>query len=441
MDADAVAGKLRASIRDRTAEIGVIGLGYVGLPLAVTFAEADFRVTGFDTDAAKVESLQGGDSYIASVDAARVSNLRNRENFHPTADLTRLGEPDALIICVPTPLGEDRQPDLRYVLDTVRAIAQTLRSGQLIVLESTTYPGTTREVVLPVLEENGPEEGRFFLAYSPEREDPGNRVFSVASIPKVVGGIDPVSTALAAELYGSIVPEVVTASGPDVAEATKLTENVFRAVNIALVNELKVVYSHLGIDIWEVLDCAATKPFGFMRFNPGPGWGGHCIPIDPFYLGWKARQAGADARFIELAGEINVEMPRWVANRLDEALRTRGKTLRGSRVLLLGLAYKKDVSDPRESPAFELLSILESRGAEVGYHDPYIAEAPAMRSWSHLPPLQSLPLAPEMLARQDAVVVVTDHSDVDYDMILEHSALVVDTRGVYRQPSDRIVKA
>ncbi|HUF77586.1 MAG TPA: nucleotide sugar dehydrogenase, partial [Thermoanaerobaculia bacterium] len=350
--------------------------------------------------------------------------------------------PDALLICVPTPLSPQREPDLGYVLATTREIARRLRPGQLVVLESTTYPGTTEELVRPILEESGLACGSgFLLAYSPEREDPGNPVHGTGSIPKVVGGVGPASLAAAVALYGEVVPRVVAVSSPAVAEASKLTENVFRAVNIALVNELKVVYDRMGIDVWEVLDAAATKPFGFMRFDPGPGWGGHCIPVDPFYLSWKAREHGLTARFIELAGELNIEMPERVVAKLARALGDRAKPVRGSRVLVVGLAYKKNVDDPRESPAFEVIDRLLASGALVSYHDPLIPEAPAMRTWPELPAMSSVPLTPETLTAADAVVIVTDHDGLDWALVAEHAALVVDTRGVYREPRDNVVKA
>ncbi|MGD2114177.1 MAG: nucleotide sugar dehydrogenase, partial [Acidobacteriota bacterium] len=358
-------------------------------------------------------------------------------------DAERLGEPDALLICVPTPLSTRREPDLTAVESTTRQIAAALRPGQLVVLESTTYPGTTEELVRPILEgETGLVCGvDFFLAYSPEREDPGNPVFRTTSIPKVVGGTDPLSLDLAVRLYDRVVPRVVPMSSPRAAEATKLTENVFRTVNIALVNELKMIYERMGIDVWEVLDAAATKPFGFMRFDPGPGWGGHCIPVDPFYLSWKAREHGLTTRFIELAGEVNVRMPEYVLERLTRALNDRKRPVRDSRILVLGLAYKKNVDDPRESPAFEVLDRLLGLGAEVSYHDPHIPRAPAMRTWPDLPRLESVDLTAGILARSDAVVLVTDHDDVDYDLVLEHAPLIVDTRGVYRRADPKVVKA
>jgi len=431
--------ELRHRILERRATVAVLGLGYVGLPLALAFARRGFPVLGFDVDAAKVEHINAGRSYIGHIDAAEVRELRFAAAFEATADAGRLGEPDALLLCVPTPLGEDREPDLGYVERTVELVARTLRPGQLVILESTTYPGTTREVVAPRLAATGLVLGEeVFVAYSPERENPGSVEQTLTRVPKVVGGLDAASLELATLLYGAVVPQVHAVSSPEVAEASKLTENVFRAVNIALVNELKVVYERLGIDIWEVLDAAETKPFGFMRFDPGPGWGGHCIPIDPFYLSWQARRHGTRTRFIELAGEVNIEMPRRIVDRLEEAL---GGTLRDKRVLLLGLAYKRDVGDPRESPAFEILSLLLDRGAEVGYHDPLIPRAPSMRTWRDLPALESRPLDEATLTAQDAVVLVTDHGGVDYDLVRRHSRLILDTRAVYPADAPNVVRA
>jgi UDP-N-acetyl-D-glucosamine dehydrogenase len=433
-EAAAPAERLAAAIAARTATVGIVGLGYVGLPLALTFAERGFPVLGFDVDGSKVDRLGAGESYIEHVPAARIGAMAAAGRLEATADFDRLAEADAVLLCVPTPLTPQREPDMSYVVATVRAVARTLRPGQLVVLESTTYPGTTEELVRPILEAGGPLVcGRdFFLAYSPEREDPGNPSFSTSTIPKIVGGADAASGDLAAALYAGGVERVVRVASARTAEAAKLTENIFRAVNIALVNELKVAYDRMGIDVWEVLDAAATKPFGFMRFDPGPGWGGHCIPVDPFYLAWKAREHGVSTRFIELAGEVNVAMPRHVVGKLQGALNDRGKAVKGARVLLLGLAYKRDVADPRESPAFEILDQLLHLGADVSYHDPHIPEAPAMRTWPDLPPMRSVALTPETVAAQDAVVVVTDHRGVDYAMVAERAGLVVDTRGVLR---------
>ncbi len=436
------AQKLMHKIENRQATVGILGLGYVGLPLALAFSKAGFPVLGFDVDDRKVDQLNRGESYIGHIKSAAVAEASGGGKLSATADFSRLGEPDVLMICVPTPLTSQREPDMTYVVSTAEAIAKALRPGQLVALESTTYPGTTEELLRELLETSGLtccED--FFLAYSPEREDPGNPDFATTTIPKVVGGVDETSTDLAVALYSPVVVETVRVSSARTAEAAKLLENIFRAVNIALVNELKIVYDAMDIDIWEVLDAAATKPFGFMRFNPGPGWGGHCIPIDPFYLSWKARQYGIATRFIELAGEVNMRMPQRVVEKLQEALNGHGKPVKGSKILVLGLAYKKDVADPRESPAFEILSQLFELGAEVSYHDPHIPEAPPMRSWKHLGALESKPLTEEVLSSQDAVILVTDHTAVDYDFVLEHARLLIDTRGVHRQPNPKVVRA
>ena len=436
------AQQLMDKLENRQATVGILGLGYVGLPLALAFSKAGFPVLGFDVDDSKVDQLNRGESYISHIKSAAVAEASSGGRLTATADFSRLGEPDVLVICVPTPLTSQREPDMTYVVSTAEAIAKALRPGQLVALESTTYPGTTEELLRELLETSGLICGEdFFLAYSPEREDPGNPDFATTTIPKVVGGVDDTSTDLAIALYGSVVVETVRVSSARTAEAAKLLENIFRAVNIALVNELKIVYDEMDIDIWEVLDAAATKPFGFMRFNPGPGWGGHCIPIDPFYLSWKARQYGIATRFIELAGEVNIRMPQRVVEKLQGALNGQGKPVKGSKILVLGLAYKKDVADPRESPAFEILSQLFELGAEVSYHDPHIPQAPSMRSWKHLGALESKPLTKEVLDSQDAVILVTDHSAVDYDFVLEHAPLLIDTRGVHRQPNPKVVRA
>ncbi len=431
--------RLAERIARHEAVVAVLGIGYVGLPLALAFAETGFWTLGFDTDPAKVEALEAGRSYLGHLAADRVAAARAAGRLAATGDPARLAEADALLICVPTPLAAGRRPDLTCVQATADTVARTLRPGQLVVLESTTYPGTTNEVVRPRLEGSGLVAGRdFFLAYSPEREDPGVEGHEFATIPKVVGGVDPLSGDLAQGLYDQVVVRTVRVPDAETAEAAKLTENVFRAVNIALVNELKLVYDRLGIDVWEVLAAAKTKPFGFMPFEPGPGWGGHCIPIDPFYLSWRAAQHGATSRFIELAGAVNVEMPRHVVARLREAL---GGELAGRRVLVLGLAYKRNVADPRESPAFEVLSLLREAGAEVAYHDPHIPEAPPMRTWRDLPPLASVPLTADTLAGHDAIVLVTDHSAVDYDLVRAHGRLIVDTRAVYPRGTPNVVRA
>jgi UDP-N-acetyl-D-glucosamine dehydrogenase len=427
-----IAASLEHAIAQKVAKVGVIGLGYVGLPLVRAFLRAGFPVMGFDIDSSKVEKLRAGQSYIKHIGSEWIAENVAKGRFEPTADFGRLGEPDALLICVPTPLNESRDPDLQFVENTARQIAQTLRRGQLVVLESTTYPGTTRDVVLPILAQTGLKVGEdFFLAYSPEREDPGNPRYTAENIPKVVGGIDPTSGRLAEALYRHVVAEVVPVSSCEVAEACKILENTYRSVNIALVNELKVLFAKMGIDIWEVIEAAKTKPFGFQAFYPGPGLGGHCIPIDPFYLSWLARKYGLVTRFIELAGEINTSMPDYVVQRLIEALNEQGKPLRGSKVLVLGVAYKKDVDDPRESPSFALMQRLLAGGAILSYNDPHIPTLPAMRHFK-LPPLCSVELTPELLASQDCVLIATDHSAYDYQFIVDHSRLIIDTRNATR---------
>jgi UDP-N-acetyl-D-glucosamine dehydrogenase len=441
--------KLMEKITKRKAVVGIIGMGYVGLPLAQTFGAAGFRVVGFDIDAAKVKALMAGRSYIKHITSASVAKLRQGERFVATADFKRLRRVDAIIICVPTPLTKEREPDMSYIVGTSEAIAPNLRAGQLVVLESTTYPGTTREVMIPILAASGLVAGKdYYVAFSPEREDPGNPNFTTRRIPKVVGGLDPESLALAAALYGAAVEKVVPVSSCEVAEATKLTENIYRCVNIALVNELKMIYDRMGIDVWEVLEAAATKPFGFGKkenktfFTPGPGLGGHCIPIDPFYLTWKAREYGCATRFIELAGEINTGMPDYVISRLMIALNDRGRAIRGAKVCVLGLAYKPDVDDMRESPSITLIEKLEGLGAKVTYNDPYIPRTPRQRE--HDLRMKSVKLTPRFLASQDAVIISTNHSDYDYKGIVRHSRLVIDSRnacGQVRSGRTKIVKA
>jgi UDP-N-acetyl-D-glucosamine dehydrogenase len=436
------AEELRKRIEEKTALVGVIGLGYVGLPMTLTVAEKGFPVLGFDIDPEKIQALSAGRNYIHHLDGNRLTSAISSGLFLATSDFGRLSEPDVLLICVPTPLTPQREPEMSFVVETARQIRDRLRPGQLVVLESTTYPGTTDELVRGILEESGLRCGEdFFLAFSPEREDPGNSRFATASIPKVVGGVDPLAGDLAQALYGRVVASTVRVGSSRAAEATKLVENIFRAVNIALVNELKIVFDRMGIDIWEVLDAASTKPFGFMRFNPGPGWGGHCIPLDPFYLVWKAREYGVTPKFIELAGEVNVQMHHYVVEKLQQALNERGRAVKGCRILILGLAYKKDIDDARESPAFEILGSILRLGASVAYHDPHVAKAPRTRAWPDLPPMSSQELTPELLSAQDAVVLVTDHSNVDYELVARHARLVVDARGVYRQPLPNVVKA
>jgi UDP-N-acetyl-D-glucosamine dehydrogenase len=422
-----LADRLRVRLAGKTAVVGVVGLGYVGLPLAEAFAAAGFAVRGFDVDAEKVNRLNRGESYIRHIPSDRVTELLRTERFCATAEPAVFGEVDVVVICVPTPLTEAREPDLSYVAATGRMLARHLRPGQLVVLESTTYPGTTDELLRPILEQSGLRAGHdFFLAFSPEREDPGNPKYSCRSIPKVVGGLTPTSRELAAQFYAAVVKDVVPVSSTRVAEACKILENTYRAVNIALVNELKLVFDAMGIDVWEVIDAAKTKPFGFQAFYPGPGLGGHCIPIDPFYLTWAARRAGVNTKFIELAGEVNTQMPAYVVQRIAMALNDHGKPLKGSNICVLGVAYKKNVDDPRESPAFTILEALEARGAVVNYHDPYIPTLPTMRH--HAIRLSSQPLTAAFLRSQDCVVIVTDHDDVDYGFVVANSRLVVDTR-------------
>jgi len=416
------------SIQARQYTIGVIGLGYVGLPLIDAFTSARFQCLGFDVDQSKIASLKDGKSYIKHITNQTIEGWLDHQLFDATDDMSRLSEPDALLICVPTPLDEARDPDLRYVVRTSEFIAQELRAGQLIVLESTTYPTTTRDVMVPILERSGMKAGEdFFVAYSPEREDPGNPNFTAAGIPKVVGAINEDSLAIACELYNSAVAGTVPVSNCEVAEATKVLENIYRSVNIALVNELKTLFDAMEIDIWEVIDAAKTKPFGFQAFYPGPGLGGHCIPIDPFYLSWLARKQGLNARFIELAGEVNRAMPQYVVSRTAEFLNEAYKPIRGSKICIAGVAYKKDIDDPRESPSFALLELLLSQGADLTYADPHIPSLPKMRHFD-LPAMESQDLTPEYLSSLDAVLIATDHSAFDYDAIVQHAPLVIDTR-------------
>ncbi len=419
-------------IETRQAVVGVCGLGYVGLPLLLTFAEQSFPVIGFDIDARKIDMLSRGESYIRHIDAGRVrARLAEGDHrFGATLDFRRAREADALLLCVPTPLTPAREPDMTYIENTTRSIAPHLRPGQLVVLESSTYPGTTEEVVKPILESlSGLRAGEdFFLAFSPEREDPGNPNFSTATIPKVVGGFTPACTAVASALYAAVITRVVQVKGTREAELTKLLENIFRSVNIALVNELKLLCERMGINIFDVISAAATKPFGFMPFYPGPGLGGHCIPIDPFYLTWKAREFEFQTRFIELAGEINTAMPYHVVQRTMEALNSEGKTIKGARILVLGLAYKKNVDDLRESPSIRIIELLRERGAHAEYHDPFCPRVTQMRHKpAYLFEMQSVDLE-SALARADAVVIVTDHDCIDYAAVVSSARLVIDTR-------------
>ena len=437
------AARLKERLESRTATIGVVGLGYVGLPLVRAIHQADFRVIGYDADAAKIEQLKRGQSYIRHLGDDLARTLIASGRFEPTADHRRLSDADAILLCVPTPLGPHREPDLSFVIDSARMLATVLRPGQLIVLESTTYPGTTRDEVLPILAETGLTVGcDFFLAYSPEREDPGRTDHSIGEIPKLVGGVDDISADLAVLLYGPLASRVHRVSSTEVAEAAKLLENIYRAVNIALVNELKVLLSEMGIDVWEVIGAASTKPFGFSPFYPGPGLGGHCIPIDPFYLAWKAKAIGRSTKFIELAGEVNAQMPAYVVSRLMASLNEQGKALRGARVLLVGIAYKPDIDDVRESPAAEITELLRAGGAEVSYHDPHVPRFPAMRD--HDIDLASVDLSAETVSAQDCVLIVTDHARVDYDLLGREAGLIVDTRNAMvkvEDPKARIVKA
>src|SRR6476660_10152480 len=413
----------------KKAVVGIIGLGYVGMPLALAAWTAGFRVVGFDIDPQKAASINGGESYLRHIPSAEISAAVSAGRLRATTRFDEVRDVDAIIICVPTPLTAHREPDLSYIESTTHAIAPHLRKGQLIVLESTTWPGTTTEVMQPILERGGLKAGRdFYLAFSPEREDPGNASHPTKSIPKVVGAADPTSIKLASALYGAIVTHTVPVSSMKTAEAVKLTENIFRAVNIALVNELKVVYDAMGIDIWEVIEAAKSKPFGFMPFYPGPGLGGHCIPIDPFYLTWKAREFDISTRFIELAGEINAAMPQYVVDRLARSLDERaGRGLRGAKILMIGIAYKNNVEDIRESPAFKLIELLEERGAAVDFHDPHVREIPPTREYSNYAGRLSVRLGVDTITDYDAVLIVTDHDAVDYS-ILANATLVVDTR-------------
>jgi UDP-N-acetyl-D-glucosamine dehydrogenase len=431
-DAIGTSQQFKSKLKDRTAKVGIIGLGYVGLPLALLFNEQRFPVTGFDIDNNKVSTLNRGGSYIYRIPSTEIEVARHG-GFSATTDFHRLQEMDAIVICVPTPLDEYHEPDLSYITSTAESIAPYLRSGQLIVLESTTYPGTTEEVLVPILEKGNKsglkaarrnQAGDFFVAFSPEREDPGNQTVARRDIPKVVGGLDPCASEMAAGLYGSIFNQVVPVSTPAAAEMTKLLENIYRCVNIALVNELKLLCLRMGINIWEVIDAASTKPFGFQAFYPGPGLGGHCIPIDPFYLSWKAKEFDFHTRFIELAGEVNLHMPYHVVSSVGAALNERRKTVNGAKVLVLGVAYKRDIDDLRESPSLTIIELLQKQGAQVSYHDPYFKFVGRGRKYD----LQMQCASLDKVADYDCVLIVTDHSDYDYRKIVHESQLVVDTR-------------
>ena len=434
---------LLSKINNQKAVIGVAGLGYVGLPLLMEFVEERFKTIGFDIDDKKVDSLNSGKSYIKHIASARVQKVRDSNLFEATTDFSRIKEVDCILICVPTPLTRHREPDVSYIANTAESIAKYLQKGQLVVLESSTYPGTTEELLKPILEKSGLKGDKdFWVAFSPEREDPNNPKFNTKTIPKVIGANTETGRKLTRALYDKVIVETVPVSSSQAAEATKLLENIFRSVNIALVNEMKMILDKMGIDVWEVINAAKTKPFGFMPFYPGPGLGGHCIPIDPFYLTWKAREYEINTRFIELAGEINTSMPFWVINKVADALNDRGKSLKNSKILVLGAAYKKDIDDPRESPSFKLMEILIHKGAEVEYNDPYVPVLPSMRMYDiHR---ESIELTPENLAKYDCVLISTDHSAYDFEFIAQYSQLIVDTRNATEkvtQYKDKIVKA
>jgi UDP-N-acetyl-D-glucosamine dehydrogenase len=427
-------------IETRNAKIGIFGLGYVGLPLGLCFAEKGFMVLGFDIDEKKIKAISNGKSYIKHIGEDRIKTVVDRKRFYASNDFSRVSEMDALILCVPTPLNKYREPDLSYVITTFEEVLPFIRTGQLISLESTTYPGTTEEKIRPRIESRGFTVGKdIYLVYSPEREDPGNKDFNTKNIPKVVGGTTPECSKIGAALYGAVVSSVVTVSSTKTAEMTKLLENIYRAVNIGLVNEMKVIADTMNIDIWEVIQAAATKPFGFTPFYPGPGLGGHCIPIDPFYLNWKAREYDLKTRFIELAGEINTAMPEWVVTKTSNALNEREKSVKGSRILVLGLSYKKNIDDVRESPSVMLLEMLRKKGANIGYIDPFYPKFPPMRD--HYFDLEATPFNIEEIKKTDCVIVATDHDFFDYDLLLEHGSLIIDTRGRFKESRHNIVRA
>ena len=429
-DASSPVDALLARYRQRTATVAVVGLGYVGLPLVQALLGAGFKVIGLDIDEEKIEALKRGEVFISHLPAQAFAKALRGGRFTPTTDFRDLQEADAILICVPTPLTAHREPDLSFVENTARSILPNLRRGQLIILKSTSYPGTTRDVVKPILQQSNLVSGKdFFLAYSPEREDPGNTQFSTKAIPKIVGGDGEDALTLADALYGAFVVETVLVSSLEAAEAVKITENIFRAVNIALVNELKMLYAEMGIDMWEVIEAAKTKPFGFMAFYPGPGLGGHCIPIDPFYLTWKSREYGLTTRFIELAGEINAMMPRYVVSRVVDELNTRtGRGLNKAKALVIGLAYKKNIADCRESPSLKIIELLERQGAVCDAHDPFVAAIPRTREHPDLAGRRSVALNAEVIAGYDVVLIMTDHDSIDYRLIVKNAKIVVDTR-------------
>ena len=428
--------ELEKKIKDKKAKIGIIGMGYVGIPLGLEFAGTGFSVTGFDKDSARVKEINSGKQVMKHIPAKSMKEFVKKNNGSSTTEFSEIRDMDCLIICVPTPLDEHEQPDMSYIESASKEIGKNLRKGQLIVLESTTYPGTTREIVKPILEKSKLEAGEdFFLAYSPEREDPGNKEFSVSAIPKVMGGLTDNCLRLTSNLYKNIVSETVEVSSLETAEATKLMENIFRAVNIAMVNELKLILSRMGINIWEVIDAAKTKPFGFMPFYPGPGMGGHCIPIDPVYLSWKAKEYNTEAKFIELAGEINRKMTEHIAHRIGRALNDDKKSIRGSKILIVGVAYKKDIDDMRESPALRIMDLLKHKGAKITYHDPNV---------KNVGPLKSLDLTQNTINEQDAIVITTDHTNIDYKSLGKHAKLIVDTRNIMatvKNPKARVIRA
>lgn len=446
-----IGDQLRERIQSRTARVGIVGLGYVGLPLVKAVHDAGYPVIGFDVDHSKIEMLNASRSYLKHLGDDLVNEISASDRFTASSDEAVLSDADIVILCVPTPLGEHREPDLSYVTGSAEIVGRSLRAGQLVILESTTYPGTTRDEMVPILQKAANnrsldlEVGEdFFVAYSPEREDPGREGMATSMIPKIVGGVDPLSGELATEFYRSCIENIHPVNSAEIGEAAKILENVYRAVNIALVNELKVVFDRMGIDIWEVIEAAKTKPFGFQAFYPGPGLGGHCIPIDPFYLTWKAKAVGLETRFIELAGEINQDMPSHVVRRVMESLNDDAKSLRGSSILIIGLAYKPNVDDVRESPAAEILKLLSEHGADVSYHDPHIPTFPTMRRYEY--DLDSVDLNPETIASADCVLIVTDHDAIDWELIGQHARLVVDTRNAMNvtDPSSRkarVVKA
>ena len=428
--------ELEKKIKDKKAKIGIIGMGYIGIPLGLEFAGTGFSVTGFDKDSARVKEINSGKQVMKHIPAKSMKEFVKKNNGSSTTEFSEIRDMDCLIICVPTPLDEHEQPDMSYIESASKEIGKNLRKGQLIVLESTTYPGTTREIVKPILEKSKLEAGEdFFLAYSPEREDPGNKEFSISEIPKVMGGLTDNCLRLTSNLYKNIVSETVEVSSLETAEATKLMENIFRAVNIAMVNELKLILSRMGINIWEVIDAAKTKPFGFMPFYPGPGMGGHCIPIDPFYLSWKAKEYNTEAKFIELAGEINRKMTEHIAHRIGRALNDDKKSIRGSKILIVGVAYKKDIDDIRESPALRIMDLLKHKGAKITYHDPNV---------KNVGPLKSLDLTQNTINEQDAIVITTDHTNIDYKSLGKHAKLIVDTRNIMatvKNPKARVIRA